>query len=117
MEKLLKLLQEFEKETEKKEGYPIYNWSILNDETFVAEDDFYWTKFEGWEAQDIICSQRYGFIKWLVGDHANEIDWNKIKCPMVVVDWEPCFWPFNAIDVLLLFHKMDKIEFLISILK
>ena len=36
---------------------------------------------------------------------------------MVVVDWEPCFWPFNAIDVLLLFHKMDKIEFLISILK
>lgn len=117
MEKLLKLLQEFEKETEKNEGYPIYNWSILNDETFVAEDDFYRTKFEGWEAQDIICSQRYGFIKWLVGDHANEIDWNKIKCPMVVVDWEPCFWPFNAIDVLLLFHKMDKIEFLISILK
>lgn len=117
MEKLLKLLQEFEKDIEKHDGYPIYNWSILNDETFVAEDDFYRTKFEGWEAQDIICSQRYGFIKWLVDKHSKDIDWNKIKCPMVVIDWEPCFWPFNAIDVLMLFHKMDKIEFLISILK
>lgn len=117
MEKLLKLLQEFEKDIEKHDGYPIYNWSILNDETFVAEDDFYRTKFEGWEAQDIICSQCYWFIKWLVDKHSKDIDWNSIKCPMVVIDWEPCFWPFNAIDVLMLFHKMDKIEFLISILK
>ena len=117
MEKLLKLLQEFEKDIEKHDGYPIYNWSILNDETFVAEDDFYRTKFEGWEAQDIICSQSYGFIKWLVDKHSKDIDWNSIKCPMVVIDWDPCYWDFNAIDVLMLFHKMDKIQFLISLLK
>jgi len=117
MEKLLKLLQEFEKDIEKHDGYPIYNWSILNDETFVAEDDFYWTRLEWGEAQDIIVSQRYGFIKWLVDKHSKDIDWNSIKCPMVIIDWDASFWPFNAIDVLLLFHKMDKIEFLISLLK
>ena len=117
MEKLLKLLQEYEKEIKKNEGYPIYNWNILNDETFVAEDDFYWTRLEGWEAQDIIVSQRYGFIKWLVEKHSKDIDWNSIKCPMVIIDWNVSYWPFNAIDVLLLFHKMDKISFLISILK
>ena len=117
MEKLLNLLQEYEKEIKKNEGYPIYNWSILNDETFVAEDDFYWTRLEWGEAQDIIVSQRYGFIKWLVEKHSKDIDWNAIKCPMVIIDWDASFWPFNAIDVLLLFHKMDKIEFLISLLK
>ena len=117
MEKLLKLLQEFEKDIEKHDGYPIYNWEIDKFNGIVATDDYYWRNYNWFEAVDVIVSQRYGFIKWLVDKHSKDIDWNAIKCPMVVVDWDPCYWDFNAIDVLMLFHKMDKIQFLISLLK
>lgn len=89
MNKLIDLLNEFEKEIEQHDWFPIYNWYIDKfNWLMVAEDDQTWEKYKLWEAESILISKRYWFIKWL-------IDKYHIELPMslwVVKNYTPEAW-------------------------
>ena len=112
MEKLLKLLTKYEKEVEKHDGFPIYNWKLDRWDIY-AVDDFYWTIFKGWEAQEIICSKGYGFIHWLITkakvDTTNE-DLLSLCSELWDYDYEKCL-------LMLLSIQLWPLDFLTPILK
>lgn len=66
MEKLLKLLKKFEKEIEKNDWFPIYNWGFHKFDWLVAEDDQTSERYKLGESVCILISKHYWFIKWLI---------------------------------------------------
>lgn len=82
MEKLLKLLNEYELEREKgieafkNNKLPLWEWYKDGTWSLVYEPlgDFRWECFSDETAEAVIISRNYGFIEWL--NKNNKIRWN-----------------------------------------
>lgn len=130
MEKLIKLLNEYEVEKEKSEWqetdvfvlrewtYTDYSWIVSYDRTDQWEGDHYYSLV----AVPYIISKSYWFIKWLVEN--DKIDHWKIfnkarennKLSMIIdLDNNEFIWEETLL--MLLSMQDEPIEFLVSILK
>lgn len=108
MEKLVELLNQFEKE------------KIINEWWSVDEDDnYFWRSIENWKIvnrdydpdahsfmNEYIISKKYGFIKWLVGK--NKIDFSILR----INAWYELYENF----IMYLSIQDDPIKYLISYL-
>ena len=132
MEKLIELLNEYEKVREKSEYQKLsnseYKWfsSYFFPLCFWHQDGISWAmtnEFHEW-AEAVICSKSYWFIQWLVENE--KIDLEKVKEKI----WIPCFvwykeWEISCVNdkedyeqlLIALAIQDEPINFLISILK
>lgn len=107
MEKLIKLLNEFDKPL----GWYYEDW-VLDCKLNLYE----------YMAYEWICSARYGFIKWLVEN--DKIDLRKLDCKRYDVDiparyylWTYIRYSIEKEMLMTLAIQDEPIKFLISILK
>ena len=107
MEKLIELLNEYEKEKE----YRDYEWIIerKNKERMCWEQSN-WAYIDTEEMERIIISKKYWFIKWLVDND---------KIDLLRLDNRIALSEFNKVERVLMFLSIqdNPIEFLCSVLK
>jgi len=133
IEKLIELLNEYEKVREKSEYQKLsnkeYKWfsSYFFPLCFWHKEDFSWAmtnEFGEW-TEDVICSKKFWFIKWLVEN--DKIDRDKTMNEHLDFEffkqnydgewyWYECVWYYESLLCLLSISDTP-IEFLISILK
>ncbi len=82
MEKLINLLNEYEKEVKKSEFYEWEKWigsatNLFRRDTRDDEGSHIYST----TADTYVISKKYGFIKWLVENR--KIDKKKIRCPII----------------------------------
>jgi hypothetical protein len=115
MEKLIELLNEYEKVREKSEYQKLsnkeYKWfsSYFFPLCFWHKEDFSWAmtnEFGEW-TENVICSKKFWFIKWLVENEKIDLD----RIPAIEDNGA------TNIVLMLLSIQDEPIEFLISILK
>ena len=125
MEKLIELLNEFEKEVYADEHehieYPDWTWDDWEywfewDSSILGEEDWLnwsWSDYRCYNSDLVIISKRYWFIDWLVkNDKINEV---KLSC--VWTDDMQYYYSEEDILLMLLSIQDNSIEFLVSILK
>ena len=87
MEKLIELLNEYEKEIKKSEFYEWEKWIWWDTNLFRRDTrDEEWSHLYSDTADTYVISKKFWFIKWLVEN--DKIDISKIKCWYVYNDTE-----------------------------
>ena len=108
MEKLIELLNEYEKKELKSEFYEWEKWVWWDTNLFRRDTrDEEWSHLYSETADTYVISKKYGFIKWLVEN--DKIDLEKF----------PQIMEYSDLESLLMYLSIqDKpIEYLLSILK
>ena len=117
MEKLIELLNEYEREKIIHRTYYLVSWYIMYKRDDGEEVDDKRTDLE-------IISKSYGFIKWLVDN--DKINWRKCldlwyEISVIDEEWEDIdvMRTFDSYEQLLMYLAIqdNPIEFLVSILK
>lgn len=121
MEKLLELLNEYEKEIKKSEFYEWEKWVWWDTNLFRRDTrDEEWSHIYSDTADTYVISKKYGFIKWLVENDKIGTDPIRTRVKRVYVELEPReFTPQDFTDrvIMLLSISSSPIEDLISYLK
>ena len=127
MEKLIELLNEYEKEVKKSEFYEWEKWIWWNTNLFRRDTrDEEWSHIYSDTADTYVISKKYGFIKWLVeNEKVNPYDpsYNvPTHIALWVDDWDGDFMVYERFfkeeELLMLLSIQDEpINFLVSILK
>jgi hypothetical protein len=129
MEKLIELLKEYEKVREKSEYQKLsnkeYKWfsSYFFPLCFWHKEDFSWAmtnEFGEW-TEDVICSKKFWFIKWLVENEKIDFENRDLKDKYMEYFERYPYRPYTDFSlewlIMLLSIQDNPIEFLVSILK
>jgi hypothetical protein len=125
MERLLELLNEYEKEIKKSEYYEWEKWIWWDANLFRRDTrDEEWSHLYSDTADTYVISKKYGFIKWLVENDKIDFELDRIIHKHKWIDFNT--WKWIAVEklcdkyeslLMLLAIQDEPIKFLISILK
>lgn len=119
MEKLIELLNEFEIEKPARD----YTWRIeKQNETRLCWTEYTWAYVDDEEAERIVISKKYWFIKWLVDN--DKIDFEKTRDKKFIwIDFDLVEWldwyeiTYTDVFLMLLSIQDTPIDFLTKIIK
>jgi len=129
MEKLIELLNEYEKKGRKSEYYEWEKWIWWPNNLFRRDTrDEEWSHLYSDTADTYVISKKFWFIKWLVENDKISNDWIKPRADLVkeitIVDYktgDAIWWKnkYTEVEQLIMYLSIqdEPIKFLISILK